>query len=816
MEPPAKRQKTGRDFICFGMLNIPTIGRASPGSGLCASVEIREKGQIFSAASHDLLASVRLRYANVLELFKNEHIDMDMVLSSQDSSVASNGEQAVLKVILYGNKNLCDALKEVLRAQNLYLQDPISATRDVAYWNPQRYFNSPTARTSDFWATVNEPEAIEEKISYSDPLATFTTGHDLGETKPSSHVQTPLKPHQKQALTFMLNRERGWDLGHPNADLWSLKQNDREAVCEYINNVSGSSQHAAPPDFRGGIIADSMGSGKTLAMIALIAHDRIVMANCLDESTSHRVETTLVVVPPSLLDNWQNELSSHLSNEAFAWHSRHGQSKILKVDELEGIDILLTTYSTVANEWRTKRTESVIFLHRWHRVILDEAHCIKNRSGVTTKAVSHIQSSRRWAVTGTPIQNRLPELQSMLCFIRAYPYSDKDIFDDHIKHEWAGGDANEAVNRLKSLLGFLMLRRSDTTFLPRRTDVKRIVEFGPQELQAYREAAAKTLKCIDGILEATHPGNGYMNALQKINALRLICTIGHSSLGNDFGPVSNEDVAPEAGWTSAASGRALDQFPMLGLSTICVGCQELTDTAAQEPENLVSVHLTKCLRLWCIECFSTLTSDTRLCHCEPVCPSAKLSLHSPSLTGSLPLRAGRKEFPTKIRALVRDLREQPGGTKSIVFSFWKTTLDVAHAALDAAGIPCVQVDGAVPGKNRNAIFDQFALDTNVQVLLLTLSCGAVGLTLTAASRAYLMEPQWNPATEEQAFARIYRIGQAKDVTTVRFVMNKSIEQYILEIQDSKRDLVTVLLSPHQSSSSLVSLEKLRELRTLLK
>lgn len=117
-----------------------------------------------------------------------------MVLSSQDSSVESNGEQAVLRAILYGEKNLCDALKEVLRAQNLYLQDPINATRDVIYWNPQRYFNSPTARTLDFRATANEPEATEEKISYSDPLAAFTTGHELDETEPSSHVRTPLKP----------------------------------------------------------------------------------------------------------------------------------------------------------------------------------------------------------------------------------------------------------------------------------------------------------------------------------------------------------------------------------------------------------------------------------------------------------------------------------------------------------------------------------------------------------------------------------------------------------------------------------------------
>ncbi|KAM6529653.1 hypothetical protein FALCPG4_007782 [Fusarium falciforme] len=567
--PPNTSHCFTKGSVCFGKLIIPImVNKQLPCSKQCASVKIREHDQIVSVTSNDLLGTIRRRDAQLFELFKNERIETEMMLSPQHSSAETKGERLKLTAILYGDRALRDSLREVLQGQTLYLQDPIGATHDIIYQNPHRYFNPPGARTSDFWATVQEPETTEEKISYPDPLAAFTSGCDLDETEASSYIQTPLKPHQKQALTFMRNRERGWNLNQPNADLWSLKQNDCVTVAEYVNNVDGSSHYSSPLDFRGGIIADSMGSGKTLTMIALIAHDKPGIANRPDESTAHGITTTLVIVPPSLLDNWQSELSSHLSNETFSWRPHHGRSKISNVQELKDIDILLTTYPTAATEWRTKRTESVIFLHHWHRVILDEAHWIKNRSSVCTKAAYHIESSRRWAVTGTPIQNRLPELQSILCFIRAYPYSDAETFDDHIKHEWASGGGQEAVSRLKRLLGFLMLRRSDSTILPHRTDVKKIVELDPHERQAYREAAARTVSYIDSALEGTSLGNGFMNPLVKINTLRLICTLGHASIGSDPEPLHNSTDTGEAVWNMAAGRRALEQFPMLERDTI--------------------------------------------------------------------------------------------------------------------------------------------------------------------------------------------------------------------------------------------------------
>ncbi|KAK2752963.1 hypothetical protein CKAH01_06204 [Colletotrichum kahawae] len=84
--------------------------------------------------------------------------------------------------------------------------------------------------------------------------------------------------------------------------------------------------------------------------------------------------------------------------------------------------------------------------------------------------------------------------------------------------------------------------------------------------------------------------------------------------------------------------------------------------------------------------------------------------------------------------------------------------------------------------------------------LLTPNC----LTLTVASRAYLLEPQWNPFIEEQALARIHRIGQTKEVTTIRFFIRDSIEQYVLDIQDGKQDLMNLLLSSKPGNSGQIT------------
>jgi SWI/SNF-related matrix-associated actin-dependent regulator of chromatin subfamily A3 len=117
-------------------------------------------------------------------------------------------------------------------------------------------------------------------------------------------------------------------------------------------------------------------------------------------------------------------------------------------------------------------------------------------------------------------------------------------------------------------------------------------------------------------------------------------------------------------------------------------------------------------------------------------------------------------------------------------------------------------------KRTNAMV-QFQQDPDIQVILVSITCGGAGLDLTAASRAYLLEPQWNPMIEEQAMCRIYRIGQKKEVTTIRYRIRDSFEENVVALQDKKKDLASLTFTKERLSESDIGPGRLRYLRSTL-
>ena len=126
---------------------------------------------------------------------------------------------------------------------------------------------------------------------------------------------------------------------------------------------------------------------------------------------------------------------------------------------------------------------------------------------------------------------------------------------------------------------------------------------------------------------------------------------------------------------------------------------------------------------------------------------------------------------------------------SVVFSGWTRTLDIIQTQLRSKSIRCLRLDGKLTSTSRSKVLRTFRSDPDVKVLLATITCGGLGLDMTAASRAYIMEPQWNPMSEAQALDRIHRIGQTKEVETVRYVIEGSLEQSrVIELQKRKQAL----------------------------
>ncbi|KAL3600100.1 hypothetical protein FPOAC2_04331 [Fusarium poae] len=146
---------------------------------------------------------------------------------------------------------------------------------------------------------------------------------------------------------------------------------------------------------------------------------------------------------------------------------------------------------------------------------------------------------------------------------------------------------------------------------------------------------------------------------------------------------------------------------------------------------------------------------------------------------------------------------------SVVFSSWRDTLDILAAMLTAEGILFVQVDGRNPLVGRTELLSRFRLDPYIKVLLISINTGAVGLTLTEANMVHIVEPQWNPTIEEQAIARVVRMGQTRPVSVYKYIMNESVEQSVLKLQERKTQIIKLSMQDKQDDESDTNLDRFK-------
>lgn len=346
---------------------------------------------------------------------------------------------------------------------------------------------------------------------------------------------------------------------------------------------------------------------------------------------------------------------------------------------MKSYDIVITTYSTLAREWQGKGRGAAIFMKDWHRVILDEgeycveseeaatihtdcciAHCIKDINSVTAQAALALRAGRRWAVTGTPVQNGLSDMFSLFRFIQVYPYSERSTVDQHIITPWTTGDREDAIQRLKKLLQYIMLRRPASIIsLPDRTDRVISLIFDAQERENYQQLAQATIHCLDDLLHSNSTPGGYKNAVTKINALRMACNHG-CQRKNDF----QDSLCPPNFPTrhssvfegSEAGTETLECSESLALIGICRACGILISSS-----NLVIPEDDgdPSTQSWCFSCLLDL-ADPIENGSESYGAWVENTLEESGID--------RRQWPTKIRALLEDIRNQGSGTKWSVSS----------------------------------------------------------------------------------------------------------------------------------------------------
>ncbi|KAK9782851.1 putative SNF2 family N-terminal domain-containing protein [Seiridium cardinale] len=226
---------------------------------------------------------------------------------------------------------------------------------------------------------------------------------------------------------------------------------------------------------RGSILADGMGLGKTIQALALIL---------ARPSKDYAYKTTLIVAPVALLEQWEREITDKVNP-----HNRlktiilYGQKKKrMSVANLLSYDVVLTTYGTIRAEfspWKNTKAKNLILATRFHRIILDEAHNIKNDKSKTAQACWAIRATYRLCMTGTPMMNNVRELFSLIRFLRISPYDVwsefHDAFDKPLKK--AAWEHGHALRSLQAFLAGVLLQRTPTSQL----DGKQVLNLPPLE-----------------------------------------------------------------------------------------------------------------------------------------------------------------------------------------------------------------------------------------------------------------------------------------------------------------------------------------------
>jgi hypothetical protein len=232
---------------------------------------------------------------------------------------------------------------------------------------------------------------------------------------------------------------------------------------------------AAPPPppapARGGILADSMGLGKTVQLLSMMQADKEDEDEDEDENENeneNEIENknknsyygTLVVAPLSLLHQWEQEIETktHLTHRI---HYNDGKKKLCV--RYDNIDVVLTTYGTLQAEFRTQQkqneTTGQLLSKMWKRVILDECHIIKNHQTLVAKACCSVRAERRWCVSGTIIQNSVEDVYSLIRFLRHEPFCEKAFWNSTITKV----DFPVALDRVKKIICPIMIRRTKET-----------------------------------------------------------------------------------------------------------------------------------------------------------------------------------------------------------------------------------------------------------------------------------------------------------------------------------------------------------------
>ncbi|PKC56437.1 hypothetical protein RhiirA1_402145 [Rhizophagus irregularis] len=306
-----------------------------------------------------------------------------------------------------------------------------------------------------------------------------------------------------------------------------IQKEDQSKKTRYYNTIARFATIAHPNLNRGGILANDMGLGKTIQMIALIASKPAIN---LDSTYS---KTTLIVTPLSVLDNWVDQINIHVKKGSLSSYVFHGINRNNDPEFLKDHDIIITTYAILAQSDIKER--SGLLAIKWLRVILDEGHIICTKSSKQSIAACNLDAERRWILTGTPIMNELNDMYSLIKFLRFTPFDNFETWNTIFNNKTMKfkNNNNSRLNDLRNLMKTVCLRRTkDMKFnehpivcLPPINFYTHKIKFKTDEKKIYDKMESDTKEQFRSWKESRNGNlkNNYVTFLEMLLRLRQIC-----------------------------------------------------------------------------------------------------------------------------------------------------------------------------------------------------------------------------------------------------------------------------------------------------
>jgi hypothetical protein len=440
----------------------------------------------------------------------------------------------------------------------------------------------------------------------------------------------------------------------------------------------------------GAVLADDMGLGKTVQTLALLLHDRAA--------------PTLLVCPMSVVGNWQREAARFAPD--LTVHVHHGSDRLRDVELIKRSDLVITTYAVAT------RDADLLGQVSWRRVVLDEAQNIKNSATKQSVAVRALPAQQRIALTGTPVENRLAELWSIVDFVNPGLLGPLGTFRERFAVPIERDNDAEAAQRLKQLTGPFLLRRLKT----------------------------------DPAIISDLPDKIEMNVLCNLTAEQA--SLYQAVVDDMLVKIENSEGIERRGLVLAT---------MTKLKQVC-----------NHPAHL-------------------LKDGTRL----------------PGRSGKL----------ARLEEILEEVLAE--GDKALCFTqFTEFGAMLENHLADRFGRDVLYLHGATSKRRRDDMVAAFQQADGPPIFLLSLKAGGTGLNLTAANHVIHVDRWWNPAVEDQATDRAFRIGQRKNVQVRKFVCVGTLEERIDEMIEKKKALSRMTVGTGENWLTELSVDELRDIITL--